>query len=102
MGVALLGALTYLRLWGRLWLEWFTSIDHKPIGIMYMVLGRVMLLRGFSDAVMMRLQQAVAVGGAMPRNTWAWCLPAWRRVARARGCPHCAAARACLTVAFTS
>ncbi|MDA8443652.1 cbb3-type cytochrome c oxidase subunit I, partial [Paracidovorax valerianellae] len=64
MGAALLGALTYFKLWGRLWRDWFTSIDHKRIGIMYMVLGLVMLLRGFSDAVMMRLQQAVAVGGA--------------------------------------
>ncbi len=38
-GLALLGALTYFRLWGYLWKEWFTSIDHKRIGIMYMVLG---------------------------------------------------------------
>ncbi|MEZ2299284.1 cytochrome o ubiquinol oxidase subunit I [Variovorax sp. RCC_210] len=64
MGVVLLAALTYFRLWGHLWREWFTSVDHKRIGIMYMVLGLVMLLRGFSDAIMMRLQQAVAVGGA--------------------------------------
>ena len=38
-GVALLGALTYFKLWGYLWREWFTSVDHKKIGIMYMVLG---------------------------------------------------------------
>ena len=37
-----------------LWRDWFTSIDHKKIGIMYMVLGLVMLLRGFADALMMR------------------------------------------------
>src|SRR3546814_19823883 len=49
-GVALFGALTYFRLWGYLWKEWFTSVDHKKIGIMYMVLGIVMLLRGFADA----------------------------------------------------
>jgi cytochrome o ubiquinol oxidase subunit 1 len=61
-GLALLGALTYYRVWGYLWREWFTSIDHKKIGIMYMVLGIIMLLRGFSDAIMMRLQQAVAFG----------------------------------------
>ncbi|ORE92533.1 cytochrome o ubiquinol oxidase, subunit I (Ubiquinol oxidase chain A) [Stappia sp. 22II-S9-Z10] len=61
---ALLGALTYFRLWGYLWREWFTSVDHKKIGIMYMVLGIVMLLRGFADAVMMRLQQAIAFGGS--------------------------------------
>ncbi|RDJ27727.1 cytochrome o ubiquinol oxidase subunit I [Bosea caraganae] len=63
-GLALLGALTYFRLWGYLWREWFTTVDHKRIGIMYMVLGIVMLLRGFSDAVMMRLQQAMAFNGS--------------------------------------
>ncbi|WP_241116652.1 cytochrome o ubiquinol oxidase subunit I [Achromobacter xylosoxidans] len=61
-GIALLGAITYYRKWGYLWREWFTSIDHKKIGIMYMILGLVMLLRGFADAIMMRLQQAVAFG----------------------------------------
>jgi len=59
-GVAVLGALTYFRLWGYLWREWFTSIDHKRIGIMYVILGLVMLLRGFADAVMMRAQQALS------------------------------------------
>ena len=63
-GVALLAALTYFRLWGYLWREWFTSVDHKKIGIMYMVLGLVMLLRGFSDAILMRLQQAIAFNGS--------------------------------------
>ncbi|MBY9063756.1 cytochrome o ubiquinol oxidase subunit I [Sphingomonas yunnanensis] len=62
-GVALLGALTYFRLWGYLWKEWFTSVDHKKIGIMYIVLALVMLLRGFADALMMRAQQAIAFGG---------------------------------------
>ncbi|KTR06944.1 cytochrome o ubiquinol oxidase subunit I [Aureimonas ureilytica] len=62
--IALLGALTYFKLWGYLWKEWFTSVDHKKIGIMYMVLGIVMLLRGFADAIMMRLQQAIAFGGS--------------------------------------
>ncbi|WP_199535348.1 cytochrome o ubiquinol oxidase subunit I [Dyella sp. AtDHG13] len=61
-GIALLGAITYFRLWGYLWREWFTSIDHKKIGIMYMILGFVMLLRGFSDAIMMRAQQAISFG----------------------------------------
>ena len=62
-GVALVGALTYFKVWGYLWKEWFTSVDHKRIGVMYMVLGMVMLLRGFSDAIMMRAQQAMAFGG---------------------------------------
>ena len=63
-GAATLGALTYFKLWGYLWREWFTSVDHKKIGIMYMVLGIVMLLRGFADAIMMRLQQAIAFHGS--------------------------------------
>ncbi|MDR7377448.1 cytochrome o ubiquinol oxidase subunit 1 [Rhodoferax ferrireducens] len=61
-GAAVLGALTYYRAWGYLWREWFTSIDHKKIGIMYIILGLVMLLRGFADAIMMRLQQAISFG----------------------------------------
>lgn len=61
-GLALVGALTYFRVWGYLWKNWFTSIDHKKIGIMYMILGLVMLLRGFADALMMRAQQAIAFG----------------------------------------
>jgi len=61
-GAAIVGAVSYFRLWGYLWREWFTSVDHKRIGIMYIVLGIVMLLRGFADALMMRLQQAMAFG----------------------------------------
>ena len=63
-GVAVLAALSYFRLWSYLWKEWFTSVDHKKIGIMYMVLGLVMLLRGFADAVMMRIQQSIAFNGS--------------------------------------
>ena len=61
-GVALLGAITYFRFWGVLWRDWFTSVDHKKIGIMYVILALVMLLRGFSDALLMRAQQAMAFG----------------------------------------
>ncbi|MGG2477362.1 cytochrome o ubiquinol oxidase subunit I, partial [Rhizobium sp. BR5] len=63
-GIAVVGALTYFRLWGYLWKEWFTSIDHKKIGIMYIILALIMLLRGFADAIMMRVQQAIASGGS--------------------------------------
>ncbi|SFL43444.1 cytochrome o ubiquinol oxidase subunit 1 [Bradyrhizobium sp. NFR13] len=63
-GLALVAGLTYFRLWGYLWKEWFTSVDHKKIGIMYMVLGLVMFLRGFADALMMRAQQAMAFNGS--------------------------------------
>ncbi len=64
-GVALLVAVTRAKLWGYLWTEWFTSIDHKRIGVMYMILGIVMMLRGFADAIMMRIQQAIAFGDSM-------------------------------------
>jgi cytochrome o ubiquinol oxidase subunit 1 len=61
-GVTLLALITRFKLWGYLWSEWFTSVDHKKIGIMYMVLGIVMLLRGFADALMMRTHQALSFG----------------------------------------
>ncbi|ASG22514.1 cytochrome o ubiquinol oxidase subunit I [Nitrospirillum viridazoti] len=63
-GAALFAGITYFRLWGPLWSKWLTSVDHKNIGIMYIILALVMLLRGFADAVMMRTQQAMASTGA--------------------------------------
>ena len=62
LGLGIVGAITKYKLWGYLWTEWFTSVDHKKIGIMYIILGIIMLLRGFADAVMMRLQQAMSFG----------------------------------------
>lgn len=59
----LLALLAWISLKGYmpyLWQEWITSVDHKRIGVMYVLLGLVMLLRGFVDAVMMRTHQAVA------------------------------------------
>src|SRR6267142_128787 len=64
-GAAILAAITYFRGWGVLWRDWITSIDHKKIGIMYILLGLVMLLRGFSDALMMRAQQVLSFGNSM-------------------------------------
>src|SRR6218665_918082 len=61
-GIAVLALITYFKLWTYLWKEWFTSVDHKKIGIMYIILAIVMLLRGFSDALMMRAPAAVAFG----------------------------------------
>ncbi|AIF48436.1 cytochrome o ubiquinol oxidase subunit I [Dyella japonica] len=61
-GATMLAVLTKFRLWGYLWKEWFTSVDHKKIGIMYVIVALVMLMRGFADAVMMRAQQAMAAG----------------------------------------
>ncbi|HLB56369.1 MAG TPA: cytochrome o ubiquinol oxidase subunit I [Coxiellaceae bacterium] len=57
-----IGLITYYKKWHYLWHDWLTSIDHKKIGIMYIILSGVMLLRGFSDAIMMRSQQAMADG----------------------------------------
>ncbi|HUZ31030.1 MAG TPA: cbb3-type cytochrome c oxidase subunit I [Xanthobacteraceae bacterium] len=73
-GIALTGALvsalgalgvvaliTWLGRWRYLWTEWLTSLDHKKIGVMYVTLALIMLVRGFIDALMMRTQQAVAL-----------------------------------------
>ena len=63
MILAILGTLAWVTAkgyWPYLWREWITSVDHKRIGVMYCLLALVMLLRGFSDAIMMRSQQALA------------------------------------------
>jgi len=65
LGVLLLGWVTWNGWWGYLWREWFCSIDHKKIGIMYIILAIVMLLRGFADAIMMRTQQVLAFGDSL-------------------------------------
>lgn len=57
--------LTYFRRWKWLWTEWLTSVDHKKIGVMYIVVSFVMLSKGLIDAIMIRAQQAVAVGDSM-------------------------------------
>ncbi|MAU45467.1 MAG: cytochrome o ubiquinol oxidase subunit I [Yangia sp.] len=63
-GIAVLALMTYFKLWAPLWNDWVTSVDHKKIGIMYMILGFIMMVRGFADALMMRAQQAMAAGGS--------------------------------------
>ena len=63
-GIAVLGAITYFKKWGYLWNEWFTTVDHKKIGIMYIFVSIIMLVRGFADAIMMRLQLFLAKGGS--------------------------------------
>ncbi|MDD2902045.1 MAG: cytochrome o ubiquinol oxidase subunit I [Syntrophales bacterium] len=63
LALVILGLITYYRKWTYLYHEWLTSLDHKKIGIMYIILALVMLVRGFSDAILMRSQQAVAAGG---------------------------------------
>jgi cytochrome o ubiquinol oxidase subunit 1 len=61
--VAVIVGLTWFRKWGYLWSEWLTSVDHKKIGVMYIVVAVLMLLRGFVDALMMRSQLAFAYNG---------------------------------------
>jgi len=63
LGLGLVAAITYYRKWSYLWNEWLTSVDHKKIGVMYILVALVMLLRGFADAIMMRSQLALATGG---------------------------------------
>ena len=64
VGIILLGIFAWVVIKGYfpyLWREWITCVDHKRVGIMYCLLDLVMLLRGFTDAFMMRLQQALAL-----------------------------------------
>jgi cytochrome o ubiquinol oxidase subunit 1 len=66
IGLVLIGVLGWITKngwWPYLWREWLTSVDHKRIGVMYCILGLVMLIRGFADAIMMRTQQAAAING---------------------------------------
>jgi cytochrome aa3-600 menaquinol oxidase subunit I len=53
---AVLAGLTYFKKWGYLWREWLTTVDHKRIGIMYLISALLMLFRGGVDAIMMRAQ----------------------------------------------
>ena len=54
------GGLTYFKKWGYLWKEWITTVDHKKIGAMYIIVSLIMFVRGFADALLMRSHQAVA------------------------------------------
>jgi cytochrome o ubiquinol oxidase subunit 1 len=62
-GLAVLAAVTYYRKWTVLWTDWIVSVDHKRIGIMYIFVALIMLVRGFADAIMMRTQLALAGPG---------------------------------------
>ena len=64
IALTVIGLLFYFKRWTWLWNEWITTVDHKKIGVMYILLAFIMLLRGFSDAVMMRTQQVLSVGAA--------------------------------------
>src|SRR5690606_27330976 len=58
--VSVIAVITYFRAWRLVLFDWISSLDHKKIGIMYVMLALVMLMRGFIDAAMMRSQQAIA------------------------------------------
>ena len=62
---ALIALITYKKKWTWLWKEWFTSVDHKKIGIMYIFFSAIQLAKGLIDGLMMRAQQAFAVGDSM-------------------------------------
>ena len=64
LGLVIAGLITKFKAWGPLWRDWITSIDHKRLGIMYILLALIMLMRGFADAIMMRTQLAAATNGA--------------------------------------
>ncbi|WP_435235031.1 cytochrome o ubiquinol oxidase subunit I [Psychromonas sp. PT13] len=64
VGLTVLGLITKYQKWGVLWRDWITSVDHKRLGVMYIFLALIMLFRGFSDAIMMRSQLALATNGA--------------------------------------
>lgn len=63
IGLMILALITRYGKWGYLWREWLTSVDHKKIGVMYIIVALIMLLRGFADALMMRAQLAMATDG---------------------------------------
>src|SRR5579864_3005551 len=66
VALTIMGVLAWVVVSGHLpylWREWITSVDHKRIGVMYTLLAMVMLLRGFTDAIMMRAQQSLAFHG---------------------------------------
>jgi len=63
-GLIIARLITKYKKWGVLWRDWITSVDHKRLGVMYILLALIMLFRGFSDAIMMRAQLALATSGA--------------------------------------
>ncbi len=60
--LTVIALLTYFKRWRWLWKNWLTSLDPKKIGVMYIIIAAVMLLRGVADAGLMRVQQALSVG----------------------------------------
>ncbi|WP_284140296.1 MULTISPECIES: cytochrome aa3 quinol oxidase subunit I [unclassified Virgibacillus] len=63
--IAIVAGLTYFKKWGYLWNEWLTTVDHKKIGIMYVLSALLMLFRGGADALLMRAQTAIPENGLL-------------------------------------
>ncbi|MCK2020027.1 MULTISPECIES: cytochrome aa3 quinol oxidase subunit I [Peribacillus] len=63
--IAVVAGITYFKKWGYLWREWLTTVDHKRIGIMYILAALLMLFRGGVDALMMRAQTAIPDNGLL-------------------------------------
>ena len=62
-GIGLVVLLTAMKWWRPLWTDWLTSVDHKKVGIMYIVLAIIMFLRAVIEAAVMRSQQLAAYDG---------------------------------------
>ncbi|MBC7546554.1 cytochrome o ubiquinol oxidase subunit I [Candidatus Saccharibacteria bacterium] len=62
--LGIVGLLFYLKRWKWLWREWLTSQDPKKIGVMYIIVAFVMLIRGLGDTMLLRTQQATSVGNS--------------------------------------
>lgn len=62
--LAIVAGMTYFKKWTWLWKNWLTSLDAKKIGVMYIAVAVIMLLRGIADVFMIRAQQALAHGEA--------------------------------------
>ncbi|MBE0342867.1 cytochrome ubiquinol oxidase subunit I, partial [Paenibacillus sp. 28ISP30-2] len=56
--IGIVFVLTYFKKWGWLWKNWLTTVDHKKVGIMYILAAILMLFRGGVDALLMRIQLA--------------------------------------------
>ncbi|MCH1643053.1 cytochrome aa3 quinol oxidase subunit I [Paenibacillus timonensis] len=65
VSLAIVIGLTYFKKWGWLWREWLTTVDHKRIGIMYIIAALLMLFRGGVDALLMRAQLAIPENGLL-------------------------------------
>ncbi|HRN97257.1 MAG TPA: cytochrome o ubiquinol oxidase subunit I [Candidatus Saccharibacteria bacterium] len=64
LGIAAVVAMFKFKLWKWVWKNWITSLDAKKIGVMYLIVAGIMLIRGVADALMIRAQQVLGSGGS--------------------------------------